>query len=261
MADTKKTQRSFFDWVWPGDAALRWWMAMAFLILLLLLGLLFMVVKPARQLSIDGGGDEIAAGLPYFDGGIPKDQIAAGYPLHDDPELIPVAPADGPSRVDEEGEDGEDEDGDPTEEPTDGAPISDEPSPENAVAVSEEVAVEEVAVVPALRIGTWDLVVTEWGEAVCGYPVDPYTYAATLTISEGANEDGEDPYEIRLEMPFQIFIGSGISMPISLTASGEGWTEVRTIEELDVERGVLLATSTYETDDCLAERFLEAVDF
>ena len=110
MANEKR-ERSFFEWAMPDRVSPLWWWTLGVLALLLLI-ITLLAFQTTRHLSIDGGRDQIAAGYPFFDGGIPKDQIPAGYPGFDDPRPSRPSRGDHKFRVDDvagEGHNGADE--------------------------------------------------------------------------------------------------------------------------------------------------------
>jgi len=253
-------ERSFFEWAVP-DVTPQWLLWTFGLIgLIILLLIMLAALAPARHLSVDGGRDQIAAGVPAVDDPRSVDQIAAGVPALDDPQTWPAPqPGSGSPKDDVE--------------PTDDAGEDDEASAED---ISDEGTADQVVDVEDIELvippfGTWDLRVEESGEATCGYPDEPLTFDATIVISEGmfgaedtddpSDDEDHEPYEIRFERPFQILVGSFSAFPAEATVSGQGWAETTTITEFDPDGRVFRATSVYETDDCRAERLLVGVGF
>lgn len=262
----KTDERSFFEWALPdwldGRATM---LGVIFLLVLMALGLLGITIK---HLSVDGGRDEIAAGVPALDDPKPAGQIAAGVPALDDPappdQIAAAFPGQDdperltPPRVDvENSADEPEEDDNEVPERDSGSGISDEQ-------VADELVTIEVP--PLFRTGTWKLSVTETGDATCGYPTHPLTYDVTLMIAlisaddenegQDADEDDEDWFEVRIEHPQQIFFGSGPTVPVQVETNGEGYTDVLTITHVDFETGVLEAEERYTAPDgCEADRF------
>lgn len=269
MGRKNTNRRSFFEWAMPDHVMdVSKLLQLGILALLLALVLAYCGAQFTRHLSVDGGRDEIAAGDPFFDGGIPQDQIAAGYPRDDDPQRLSVAndpvvgnepPVFETPAVDEAPpvDDSEElEDG--TEEESDGDPSED---------ISDE-STERVDV-SRFGIGSWDITIRESGEAACGYPEGSYEYPATVTIGV-APADGFEPSEnlrdwsdtmTLLRFTFQLNSGPSSAVPLGLSGGDDTHSSHITVTELDLDNGTLEATEVYRSGDCTTRRMLVGVGF
>ena len=266
MVRNKTNLRSFFDWAMPGRIV-----NVSGLIKLGIVGLLLAVVLAycgalaTGHLTADGGQDEIAAGYPGFDGGIPRDQVAAAFPGQDDPEGISIA-NESEKVDDEESQEGGDENEVPEEDT--GAPISDDVlDPIGLATVGSETEVGSD--ISSLETGAWNITIRESGAAECGYPEDPYEYHALLTIGVSpaadlevenvpANDDWTDTV-LLVRFSKQISFGSRSVTPLVLSGGGEGWSSEMTVTEFDFLARVFSATEVYTNGDCETIRELVGV--
>ena len=268
MARNKTNQRSFFEWAIPDRIVdFSGPFKLGIVGLLLAVVLAYCGALTTRHLTVDGGQDEIAAGYPGFDGGIPRDQVAAAFPGQDDPEGMSIANES--EKVDDE-ESQEDSDEDELPEEDTGAPISDDALDPVGLAIVDS-ETEVGSDISPLETGAWNLTIEESGAAECGYPEDSYEYLAVLTIGVSpeadleaenvpANDDWEDTATL-LRFNKQISFGSRLATPLVLIDGGEGWSSEMTVTEFDFLAGVFSATEVYTYGDCETVRVLVGVGF
>ena len=264
MAHKNNDERSSFEWVVAGFTfSFKTLLKVGILGLLLAVALAYCGARPARNLSVYGGTDEIAAGAPDLDGGISHDQIAAAFPGQDDPEGLSIAndgeqPAQEP--VDESIE--EDNQNDPEEAPLDDRPTDADEDIADDVLDPADLVID----LSTFGTGMFDFTVTESGDAECGYPEGEYQYPATLTLHERAVEENEADVEPPVTVALtrfgnQLSFAFGWSLPLEMTSEGEGWSSTMTVTDFDPAAGTFSATEEYRTADCDTIRVLVGAGF